>query len=79
MPDDFENSRSTVGFITSWPGKGTVVYVSAAGWPAIFTTYMGGVGSQEIGENTTPAFGVYVESATHLGTKGNDDETRNGC
>ena len=67
-----ESLESTVVYSMCWPLRGTEVCVSAAGWPAIFTTYMAGVDMQEIGENTTPVFDVYVESATHLDMNEND-------
>ena len=74
MRGDCENSRSTVVFNMGWPMRGTEVCVSAAGWPAMFTTCMGGVRRQGIGENTTPAFGVFVESVTHLDIERMEDD-----
>ena len=60
-----ENSRNTVVYSMCLPMRGTEVCVVAAGWPAMFTTNMGGVGRLVTGENGTTVYGVFVESATH--------------
>ena len=73
MLDGCVNSKNTVGFSTCLPMRETVVFVVAAGWPMMFTTYMGGVGRLAIGGSITAAFGVFAEDVTHLGMKGNED------
>ena len=70
-----ESLESTVVYSMCWPLRGTEVCVSAAGWPAMFTTCMGGVRKLEIGENSMTAFGVFVEDATHLDTRNDKKET----
>jgi hypothetical protein len=50
------------------------VCVSAAGWPTIFTTYMGGGRGLVTGESGTAVYGVFVESATHLDMRSDDKE-----
>ena len=74
MLDGWRNSRNTVGFSVGLPMRGTVVFVIAAGWPTIFTTYMGGAGRLGTGGSITAAFGVFAEDVTRLGMKGNEDE-----
>jgi hypothetical protein len=67
-----ESLRNTVVYSMGWPLNATGVCVSAAGWPTIFTTNMGGVRRLVTGENGTTVCGVFVESATHLGTERNE-------
>ena len=66
MPSGCENSESTVVYSGCWPMRGTGACVIAAGWPTIFTTYMGGAGTLWIGESTTAACGVFAEDVTRL-------------
>ena len=66
--------ENTVGFSTHWRWRGTGVCVIAAGWPTIFTTFMGGVGRLRTGESITAAYGVFVEDVTRLDMKGNEDD-----
>jgi len=74
MLDGWRNSRNTVGFSTCLPMSETRGCVIVAGWPTIFTTYMGGAGRLVTGENTTLACAVFVEDVTLLDMKGNDDD-----
>ncbi len=74
MQDGCENSESTVGFSTCLPWRETAVCVIAAGWPTIFTTYMGGVGRLVTGGSITAACGVFAEDVTRLDMKGNEDD-----
>ena len=74
MRGDCENSRSTVVFNMGWPMRGMEVCVSAAGWPAMFTTCMGGVKRLVTGESGTTVSGVFVESVTHLDMNERIDE-----
>ena len=69
-----ENSKSTVVFSGYWPMSGTVVCVSAAGWPTMFTTFTGGVRRLVTGGSDTTVYGVFVESATHLDMNERIDE-----
>ncbi len=73
MQDGYENSKNTVGFSTCLPMRETAVCVIAAGWPMMFTTYMGGAGRLAIGGSITAAFDVFAEDVTHLGTEKIDD------
>lgn len=58
--------ENTVGFSTHWRWRETGVCVIAAGWPTIFTTFMGGAGRLVIGGSITAACGVFVEDVTRL-------------
>ena len=66
MPDDLRSYENTVGFSTSLHTRGMGVCVIAAGWPTIFTTFMGAAGRPVIGGSTTAACGVFVEDVTRL-------------
>ncbi len=66
MPDDLRSYENTVGFSTSLHTRETAVCVVAAGWPTIFTTYMGGAGRLAIGGSITVAFDVFAEDVTRL-------------
>ncbi len=74
MPYDGRGYENTVGFSTHWRWRETGVCVIAAGWPTIFTTYMGGAGRLAIGGSITVAFDVFAEDVTRLDMKGNEDE-----
>ncbi len=79
MPDGCENSTNTDGFSEGLPMRGTVVFVIAAGWPTIFTTYMGGVGRLGTGGSITAACDVFAEDVTRLGTKSDDEAYDRYC
>ena len=66
--------ENTVGFSTHWRWRETGVCVIAAGWPTIFTTYMGGAGMLAIGGSITAAFDVFAEDVTRLDMRGDDKE-----
>ena len=55
-----------------WKGTAGCV-VTVAGLQSTFTMCMGGVEMLRTGENTTPAWNAFVESATHTDTGRNHD------
>ncbi len=79
MQNDCVNSKNTDGFSVGLPMRGTVVFVIAAGWPTIFTTFMGGAGRLVIGGSTTAACDVFAEDVTRLGTISDDEAYDRYC
>ena len=74
MLDGCVNSKNTVGFSTCLPMREMEGCVVVACWPTMFTIYMAGGGRPGTGESITTTFDVYVENATLLGMKGNEDD-----